>query len=424
MDGGRRGGVQMRRMSQSRSTRKRTVDACRASSIPSGWVHDTTEMVKQARTARIAFRRSVAGGECGLDVLHAALQAEAEDDARVSTSAVRFPVSAFEKRVTRIADDILKLPGCSVHGLTTSEDRTARTKRIVDATRMYLFERMRFRLSASSSVEDAVVYEHPGVYVQPATIYVSRVLISKEGSAPALAIVLDAVLKRIFLRRAEAGDKSLLAVRVESNNHSLPTCTIMSISAMAPSLVNVTPVDVIVQQQLLKVSFWPFQWDSSGGRRTSLMQSFGTGFEDAARAAILRLQKKSQRAYIDAVSRAAAHRLRRGIWTTTGGGDINRCITACERLCTVVDECETDALGAFDRLVAHRDLAVLYFHDGRWKECRSMLKRCIAGDTDAAVAGDDSDSKIASELLRALEDDDNDVGNDGDGMARITELPW
>ena len=386
-------------------------------------------MVEQARTARIAFRRSVAGGECGLDVLHAALQAEAEDDARVSTSTVRFPVSAFEKRITRIADDILKLPGCSVHGLRTSEDRTARTKRIVDATRMYLFERMRFRLSASSSVEDAVIYEHPGVYVQPATIYVSRVLISKEGSAPALAIVLDAVLKRIFLRRAEAGDTSLLAVRVESNKHSLPTCTIMSISAMAPSLMNVTPVDVIVQQQLLlKVSFWPFQWDSSGGRHTSLMQSFGTGFEDAARAAILRLQKKSQSAYIDAVSRAAAHRLRRGIWTTTGGGDINRCITACERLCTVVDECETDALGAFDRLVAHRDLAVLYFHDGRWKECRSILKRCIGSDADAAAAGDDPDGKIASQLLRALEDcgddDNNDAGNDGDGMARITELPW
>ena len=301
----------------------------------------------------------------------------------------------------------------------SSEGRWARTERVVAAARRYLFEERGFRLFA---MERDTVYEHPGVYVMPSTVYVSRVLISKGGSAPSLALILDGVLKRVALLSAGDGDAPLLAVKVDAADWSaLPSCTIVPVSAVAPTLVNATPVDVLVQQQLLlKLAFWPFGWDSSGARG-SVMRSFGAGFADAARAAIARLEKKSE--YLDAISRAAAHRLKRGIWTTTGGGDLTRCIAACERLCGIIDECDTDALGEDDRLVAARDLAVLYCHAGRRVESIDLLRAACAEGRRGDGLAEDIERKVSLQLLDALESS----ADCTDAFAQsesYTELPW
>lgn len=70
----------------------------------------------------------------------------------------------------------------------------------------------------------------------------------------------------------------------------------------------------------LKRAFWPFSWDTNFAR-------YG-GFKEGC----ANLLFGGMTADIEAASRTAQHRLSRGIWTTTGGGDVHRALSACERL--------------------------------------------------------------------------------------------
>ena len=404
-----------------------------------GWVHDTKLTDALANNAREEFRRSVTRGECRADMLNAALHAEAEDDALVSTCAVSFPVQAYEKRVTKLADAMLTMSAVRT-ALDDVQDRRERTERIVAATSASFFE----TFSVTSTLETGVVYENPGVYVLPSSVYISRVLIQKQGCSSSLSIILDGVLKQIAIRSASS---SLLTVRVSDTQdpRRLPECTVLPIGALAPTLMNATPIDILIRQHLLlKIAFWPFQWVTSGTSSTpppasntgggewtlnTVMNSFGSGFADAAQAAITHSERKSQSAYLEAVSRAAAHRLRRGVWTTTGGGDLNRCIAVCERLCIIIDECDTETLSEVDRIVAYRDLAVLYFHDGRRKKCLELLHTCVAAVRNLGFNDDDGsvDLKRVLELANLLEKDgcDNEEDRDATNARPVyTELPW
>uniref|UniRef100_A0A7S1X9J8 Uncharacterized protein n=1 Tax=Tetraselmis chuii TaxID=63592 RepID=A0A7S1X9J8_9CHLO len=83
----------------------------------------------------------------------------------------------------------------------------------------------------------------------------------------------------------------------------------------------------------LKRSYWPFGWDSSYTQGGESFASYG-GFDAAARAAVEGMQS----AEMEAISRTAAHRLSRGIWTSPGAGDLRRAKAAAERICMLVGD--------------------------------------------------------------------------------------
>ena len=59
------------------------------------------------------------------------------------------------------------------------------------------------------------------------------------------------------------------------------------------------------------------------------------GFRGAAKSA---LGSEEVSAEVRAITATAAHRLQRGIWTSPGGGDLRRCLGACERLAMLVGD--------------------------------------------------------------------------------------
>lgn len=90
---------------------------------------------------------------------------------------------------------------------------------------------------------------------------------------------------------------------------------------------------------------------------------------------------------MQAVSRAAAHRLKRGIWTSPGAGDLRRAIAAAERLVLLSHSCRTFAAGAAaggasvaggraHEALERRDLGVLYMHAGLLEEGKVELQEC------------------------------------------------
>lgn len=90
-----------------------------------------------------------------------------------------------------------------------------------------------------------------------------------------------------------------------------------------------------------------------------------------------------------AVSRAAQHRLRRGIWTSPGAGDIRRAIAACERLVLLTHSCRAfpplagsssaDSVSgdSMHEALERRDLGVLYVHAGLLEEGKTELQESL-----------------------------------------------
>eukprot|EP00193_Tetraselmis_chui_P021187 CAMPEP_0177774996 /NCGR_PEP_ID=MMETSP0491_2-20121128/13838_1 /TAXON_ID=63592 /ORGANISM="Tetraselmis chuii, Strain PLY429" /LENGTH=220 /DNA_ID=CAMNT_0019293479 /DNA_START=424 /DNA_END=1087 /DNA_ORIENTATION=+ len=148
----------------------------------------------------------------------------------------------------------------------------------------------------------------------------------------------------------------------------------------------------------LKRSYWPFGWDSSYTQGGESFASYG-GFDAAARAAVEGMQS----AEMEAISRTAAHRLSRGIWTSPGAGDLRRAkAAACFKTTTSSvssfwrhSNSEPPTLGFPNLLVtvpfmmgfisrellyclARRDAAVLLIHSGEFAQGRAELKAYLA----------------------------------------------
>lgn len=162
-------------------------------------------------------------------------------------------------------------------------------------------------------------------------------LTKKVGCSASLAIIFDSVVKELAKRGIiELITRVEIPFLKEANHFSreLPHCSVLPIS-VSSSYLNATSSDVLVHFLMnLKLCYWPFQWDTGDATvcasKSDLTTCYGSGFSSAAKAALNGQSASGESAYIEAISRAAAHRLRRGIWTTTGGGDIKRCISTCE----------------------------------------------------------------------------------------------
>ena len=113
--------------------------------------------------------------------------------------------------------------------------------------------------------------------------------------------------------------------------------------------------------RLLKRAYWPFAWDTRG-------RDAGTGGGFMAAAAALTTRRAAATAGEEAIARTAKHRLSRGIWTSTGAGDLVRAKAAVERLALLC--------GATDP-VEYRDAAVILCHCGEPDVAKVLLDEYV-----------------------------------------------
>jgi hypothetical protein len=112
-----------------------------------------------------------------------------------------------------------------------------------------------------------------------------------------------------------------------------------------------------------------------------------------------------------AIARTAAHRLARGVWTSSGGGCIRRAIAACERLVTLLGE------GTPEAGCECRDLGALYALTGRPSLGRPLLQAWA--DCGAAAAASAAERRALDVLLSASLD-----SADAPPPTRRKGLPW
>ena len=119
-------------------------------------------------------------------------------------------------------------------------------------------------------------------------------------------------------------------------------------------------------------------------------------------------------AALQAIARAAANRLARGVWTSPGAGDIRRAIAACERLVLLVDGGAADSNGGSvtgsvtgDAAYAEapwerRDLAVMYYLNGQPSRAKAELSRYVS--SGGAQKRDPRDAVLVDRLMDTLAD--------------------
>jgi hypothetical protein len=193
--------------------------------------------------------------------------------------------------------------------------------------------------------------------------FVARINCSNLAVAPT-AEVLPGMTRSSVIREASISKDSTSPVEPEV----VLALNMLSTDALAECLAH------------LKRAYWPFPWD---GRRG--------GFAGAARAWL----DGADSAEAAAIARTAEHRLRRGIFTSPGAGDLRRALAASERLVILRGEIVPE-----ERM----DLAVLYCHAGRLREARAelrayaeMLAKRERSTTATGLAGTDTVNDVSGD---------------------------
>eukprot|EP00892_Ulva_mutabilis_P009514 jgi/Ulvmu1/6935/UM032_0013.1 len=348
----------------------------------SEWYQQWDMAAVHAYEARRVFIESIMHGEPQADIVKAALAVAAEDDAIATHSTVPFPVKAWRQRIQRLAAD------CASHALPALPPG-APSKAVADAVSSFLRAR-RFAVPecGRSALPAGSIVDHAGVWEEPRDAYLHELLIRRRGTPAALAVLLYAVHRQLFLDGAVDFMVRIDCQDFEGIPRAVPLQLPRAMLATAGGALNTCSTDALHEcLSHLKRSFWPYAWDTGLDAQHGLpLGSFG-GFPGAAKEAI----NGPASTYIQAVSRAAEHRLKRGIWTTPGAGDIRRAIAACERL-VLLAHCSRAsgsagsgaAIGTGSRVGAgtlealeRRDLGVLYVHAGLLEEGKAELQEAV-----------------------------------------------
>jgi len=332
--------------------------------------------------SRRRFAECVQRGEAGVNLAEAVLHIAAEDDAIVSHSAVAFPVDAYLGRVERMVDELARL---RLAHLPPGEAEPAEVLAAVDA---YLYTEKRLGLGGpgKSAIPAAARVAHPGVWEEPRRAYLNELLTRRVGTPACLAILYAEVMQRLLQKGAVD-----FAVRMECPSFNelpravvLPGLTRASLARPDGSLTNTCTMDALYEVLIhLKRSYWPYGWDSTYTEGGASFASYG-GFDAAARVAVEGMQS----AEMEAISRTAAHRLSRGIWTSPGAGDLRRARAAAERICMLVGD---------QRPAERRDAAVLLIHSGEFAQGRAELDAYLASPEARSAP---SETRILVDRLR------------------------
>lgn len=341
--------------------------------------------IQHAAAARDAFISELNKGPLRMSLLKAALHIAAEDDGLATNSTVALPVDAFVHRVEQMVEELarLRLPDA---GLTPSTSTPAEVEAVVNA---YLFEEKRIKVKQGrSGIPQNTLVDSPGVWERPQYAYVHSTLTNKMGSPASLAIL----MAHIWSRLLEMGCVST-PVRIDCRYfHQSPRfepLTNLTVDSLrikgTDQLANTCTTDALIEiLRILKRSYFPYRWNTSFDSTTEFS---GGGFLDAAS----RLLTTTEMA-LDAMARAAEYRLQRGIFTSTGAGDLRRCVAAAERLVLICGD---------ERPFERRDLGVLYMHLGFFDRAQAELKAYRASDHFAYMQSR-QEQKATDDLLAKL----------------------
>lgn len=274
----------------------------------------------------------------GADLARAALHIAAEDDSLVSHSSVALPVDAFVDRL-----DDLSMGFCSLY-----------MPRSDAPPEVFLGNLERY------------FYVHKGfhrtnVLSDTRALYLHSVLTCRSGSSVMLSLIYSEMLKMLRVCGFLDFDVEIYfphdLVSLPRGYHKLK-----SKPSDQPHIL--TSKSLLVEMlRNLKDAFWPFQYDhynslflraahaanhihgpSIVGEKYSESYSSASGLEIAS-------------------TKAAQHRLGRGVWTNVRFGDMRRALAASERLIILTND--------------HRELrdyAILLYHCGYYEECLQNLK--------------------------------------------------
>ena len=295
-----------------------------------------------------------------------------------SNSAVPFPVASYMKRLSALAKDFEV--ALELHDMTDAEDADKVDflleflfgDEIANAPRFTTFQSRFERGDLKNTVVDA-----PGVYESPHPAYLNSCLTRKQGLSANLAVIVSDILRTL----AKRGVLShwVKVVPSAGSSDGVPLVELMIRGEGSTIDMNSCSLDALRMMNVhLKRSFWPFQWASNDPISGGFLGAAKTFLEGAASAES------------EAIARAAVHRLKRGVWTSPGAGDIRRALAATERLVLL-----TTGQGASKRheATARRDYAILLLHVGRFEEATRELLRYkdlvdIEGNLEYAVYAD------------------------------------
>ncbi|CAD7704561.1 unnamed protein product [Ostreobium quekettii] len=332
---------------------------------------------EMAHNVRVELARNLALGEARMDVALAALQIAAEDDAIVSLSSVPFPIQSFLARIERLASDVgARLKG--QHGSTpVPVDITLPLMEKI----FYAEQRFKVPPFLRSNIPDRSIVAHPGVWENAAYAYLHELLIRRVGIPATVAILYHDVMRRLLLEGVVD-----FVIGMDMREFSdipqpkiMPGLTRELVVRDNGTVLNTCNPDALREMlRYLKRSFWPFAWDASlgadGGFRSALSAALNPGAD----------------AHLEIISRAAKHRLDRGISTSPGAGDIRRALAASERLVML---CHGDQQ-------ERRDLAILLYHCGEMS--RAMVELSAYCGTGAFEDETSTDKTALKQLLSRL----------------------
>eukprot|EP00241_Pyramimonas_parkeae_P005853 CAMPEP_0114237248 /NCGR_PEP_ID=MMETSP0058-20121206/7281_1 /TAXON_ID=36894 /ORGANISM="Pyramimonas parkeae, CCMP726" /LENGTH=425 /DNA_ID=CAMNT_0001349261 /DNA_START=202 /DNA_END=1479 /DNA_ORIENTATION=- len=342
---------------------------------------------KHACAARQNFVGIVERGEAVIDLARAALYIAAEDDALVTHSAVELPVEQYTKRLESFATEIARhyIPAL---GSNPTADK------VISVVDDYLFGVHKFQACGrSSELAYGDVLDHPGVWEDARDSYLNAVLTRRRGSPAAIAILYADVMQRLLLKGSVD-----FAVRMQlpDTADAMPSPQVLPmirrqdvvIDEDAGILLNTCTSEALVQMlRHLKRAYWPMQWDTRADNPDHGVHGSGGGFLEASRFALGEVEMD---AYTTVVSRTAKHRLDRGIWTSTGAGDMRRARAACEKLVL---------LAAEENPTERRDLAALLVLTGDLGWAEYELQQYLEAPEELQ-SQDPTEKQLAADLYK------------------------
>ncbi|PIA53766.1 hypothetical protein AQUCO_00900383v1 [Aquilegia coerulea] len=295
------------------------IDITHAKDAREGFCSQIKRLSKIERQVSIAINASA-------DLAKTALLIAAEDDALVSHSSVPLPVKSFLERL-----DTLSMGFVSHYSLNL---RSASPELFLDGLEKYLYGYKGFRRAPATDLPES------------RDLYLHSVLTHRSGSAVMLSLIYSEILKMLRMWGLLNYDVEIYCPRDEVH---FPKGYLKQKSKLSDQPYILTQQSLLVEiLRSLKEVFWPFRYDP--GRSLFLRAA-------CAAKCISGPNTAEETAFERASTKAAQHRLERGVWTSVRLGDMRRALAASERL--ILLDHDVDEL---------RDYSILLYHCGFYKE--------------------------------------------------------
>jgi len=306
-----------------------------------------------ADAALRAFAAALAAGPASLDGAAAWLAAGAEDDALATNSPVPLPTAAFECRLDRLASDAAAALRAGLPSYSPASPDRAHHQAALDLITAAVFGAppgggSPFRLVPGTALAAGAVLDAPGTVEGADPAYLHAALTTRTATPSTAAILLAAVQARLVraghlgaVARVSwvGGGPALLGASVGGLSLAVPppappraTVAVCSPGVRRPdgSPLSALPLAALVESnaRLLR-SFWPGPWATPALLPDPAHTTGGSAL--LAAALIGEGDSRAGSAELVAISRAAAHRLERGVFTSPGAGDGRRALAAARR---------------------------------------------------------------------------------------------